>query len=384
MKSPVAEEAAVKKVKSARHNVRPKSLALMAFGVLALGVLSAPAQTSGACITEQGTCESTLQQDGAAHGGSAAAVSLWLQDIGHIDEISPSQLKHSGMVTPTMLKSFNGDLNHAIGLCFDKSKNLWVTDFDNAVFEFTAAQLSQLMTTANPQPVVTITSSSTFTEIFGCAFDSNSNLWVVDGGGKGVHEISNAQLNAGSGDITPVINITALSTLNFPTYAVFDSPGNLWITSANNSKVAEFSASQLGSSGDKTPAVVLSDNGSGSLKDPGQAAFDRQGNLWVALFFTSQVVKFKQADLAVSGSPTPQVTLTAATVNGIGSLAGPTDLLFDGKGALWVANNGTGGNHGAIVKFLPGELRKSGSPVPRVLLQAGLTDTGQMTFGPVF
>jgi sugar lactone lactonase YvrE len=204
----------VNQTRSSSHKVRPKLLALTAFGFLAFAVRSAPAQTSGACITEQETCESTLPQDGAAHGGAAAAASLWLQDIGHIDEISPSQLKHSGMVTPTMLKSFNGDLNHAIGLCFDKSKNLWVTNFDNAVFEFTAAQLSQLMTTANPPPVVTITSSSSFTEIYGCAFDSNSNLWVVHGGGKGVHEISNAQLNAGSGDITPAINISCAAAQN--------------------------------------------------------------------------------------------------------------------------------------------------------------------------
>jgi DNA-binding beta-propeller fold protein YncE len=126
--------------------------------------------------------------------------------------------------------------------------------------------------------------------------------------------------------------------------------------------------------------VVLSDNGSGSLKDPGQAAFDPQGNLWVPLYFTSQVVKFKPADLTMSGSPTPQVTLSAAMVHGIESLAGPTDLLFDKKGALWVAKIGSG----AIGRFLPSKIKKSGSPVPKVLLQAGLTDTGQMTFGPVF
>ncbi len=81
-------------------------LAATALLVLALAVRSAPAQTSVACVTEEGTCESTLQRGSAAHGRSAAAASLWLEDSGHIDEVPPSQLKHSGMATPTVLTSF--------------------------------------------------------------------------------------------------------------------------------------------------------------------------------------------------------------------------------------------------------------------------------------
>jgi ligand-binding sensor domain-containing protein len=304
---------------------------------------------------------------------SAAAASLWVGDapLDRIDEILPRQRKHSGTVSPTIL---NGSAIVPVsGICFDQSKDLWVSVRD-ALAEFTPAQLKQLKTTSNPTPAVTITSSS-FSFLAGCTFDAQSNLWVADGDAEGVHEISKAQLDAGSADLTPAVTITSVATFAFAAFPAFDKSNNLWITSANNGKIVQFSASQLGSSGDKAPAIVLS-----NISDPGQPAFDRQGNMWVPSFFASTILKLKNADLAASGSPTPQVTLSAKMVMGVDSLAGPTALAFEGNGALWVANNTTG----ALAKFLPSKIKKSGSPVPKVLLKGIGGDTQEITFGPVF
>ncbi len=89
---------------------------------------------------------------------------------------------------------------------------------------------------------------------------------------------------------------------------------------------------------------------------------------------------FKKSDLGASGSPTPKVTLSSASVLSSQSLHGPWGLAFQGKGTLWVANF-TSGN---ISKFIPSQIKASGSPVPKVFLQGIESGGYQITFGPVF
>ncbi|HYL60468.1 MAG TPA: hypothetical protein VEU51_16490 [Candidatus Acidoferrales bacterium] len=304
-----------------------------------------------------------------------AAASLWVADEGNnrVVEVIPKQLKHSG--TPFLIFDNSASISTPGGVCFDAAKNLWVTGFNDAVLEFTPAQLNALPTTSNPVPVTTIISMH-FSETVGCTFDSQGNLWVIDAGAKGVHEVSKAQLAAGTGTIVPAISVTATTALDFPNFATWDKGGNLWITSEDNSRIAEFSVSQLSSSGDKAPAVLLSDNGSGSLDEPGQPAFDGKGNLWVPNYTNSTVVMFQKSDLGVSGSPNPKVTLHSAS----GSLDGPWGLTFQGKGPLWVSNYSSG----TVAKFLPSQIKKNGSPVPKVVLQSVQSNGYQIVFGPVF
>lgn len=315
----------------------------------------------------------------ASPAWSGAAAGLWIagQGFNEIDEVLPNQRKHSGTVTPIILNG--SSIDEPCGVCFDKSKNLWVTGFGGTVLEFTPAQLRKLRTTPNPTPVVTITSSS-FKDTVGCTFDKNWNLWVVDGNARGVHEVSKAQLNAGSADITPAITVTSVATLLFPNFATFDKSGNLWITEKFNDKIVKFTPNQLTSSGDKSPAIVLSDNGSGSLDEPGQPAFDGKGNLWVPNFGNSTVVMFKNSDLGASGSPTPGVTLSNASVMSSQSLDGPWGLAFQGKGGLWISNFYSGN----ISKFIPSQIKVSGSPVPKVFIQGIASEMYQITFGPLF
>ena len=72
--------------------------------------------------------------------------------------------------------------------------------------------------------------------------------------------------------------------------------------------------------------------------------------------------------------PVPAVTMSSSAFDE------PTGLAFDGGGNLWVSNF----IGGQISKFSAKQLRKSGSPTPRIAITGELAEGHQMTFGPVF
>jgi sugar lactone lactonase YvrE len=301
------------------------------------------------------------------------AESLWVADTNNerVVELPPSALKHSG--TPSSLVLDSAALDQPEGVAFDKSKNLWVTNHtSNEVLKFTPTQLNNLPTVSNPTAAVTI-SSTTFSSIDGCTFDHHGNLWIIDYGRDGVEELTQTQLNAGSNpSITPAISITS-GALDDPNFGVFDKSGNLWVSSEDNSTVVEFSASQLGSNGNKTPNIVLGSN-SGSLDSPGEMAFDKKGNLWVSNFSNSTVVMFARSQLDASGSPTPKVTLSSSEFDGSWGLA------FDSGKNLWISNY----DDAQASKFKSKQLKKTGAPTPPVIVNGGFSGPYQITFGPVF
>lgn len=297
-----------------------------------------------------------------------SAESLWVADTGNsrIVEFVPKNLKSGGTPTPVVLDS----LNSAQGLAFDKSKNLWVLAFDNFVVEFTPAQLKNLGSVSNPTPVKEFGSGAEAAR--SCIFDNHGNLWIIDAQ-DAVHEFTQAQLNADGNPTSTAVDITANASLDGPEFGVFDKSDNLWLSSENNSQVEEFTASQLDSSGDKTPAVILSAN-SGSLDLPGQLVFDHKGNLWVANLDNATVVMFAKKQLKASGMPVPAVTLSGSAFDN------PWGLAFDRGNTLWVSNF----IGGQISKFSSKQLHKSGSPTPRTAITGVLGHSQQMTFGPFF
>lgn len=292
--------------------------------------------------------------------------SLWAANTNDetVVEFSPGELKSSGTPTPTLIEGT--PLNDVEGVTFDEFQNLWVTTYENRVLQFTPPQLRNLATVPNPTPNATI-SSTTFQGLDGCTLDSHGNLWIVDYGANGFHELTEMQLVAGSNpDITPAITITS-SSLDAPNFDAFDRHGNLWISNEDNAEVVEFSASQLGSSGAKAANIVLSGS---SLDAPVQMGFDTKGDLWVANFGNDTVVMFAKKDLKASGSPTPKVTLSV--------LDGPFGLAFDRNKNLWISNI----YDGDLFKFSSKQYKKSGAPTPAVTLTGVLSGSYEMIFGP--
>ena len=197
---------------------------------------------------------------------------------------------------------------------------------------------------------------------------------MADGDDDRIEELSASQLSAGSNpDITfpTVINATDFA---FPAFITFDEAGNAWVASQGISKIVELSASQLTSSGiGKSPAVVLSDDGSGTSLDlPGEIVFDKKGNLWVPNFASDTVVEYAKDQLTSTGDPAPTVKLSSAIFDE------PFGAAFDQKGNLVIMNYADG----TIVKLAAKQLKKSGSPVPKIKVTGTGTVNYQITFGP--
>jgi sugar lactone lactonase YvrE len=301
-----------------------------------------------------------------------AGGSVWIADSSNLQvaEILPNKLKHSGQPAEAVNESA-AITDDPWGVCFDKKKNLWVTDDSEQVLEFTSAQLKKLNANSNsPSPAVTISSSS-FSNIIGCNFDSAGNLWLVDEGNQSVDEISTTQLQAG-GPINPPHRIITDSEFDYPDFLAFDKSGNLWVSDENGSSLLAFSPSQQASGGTQTAFVKIS---GGSLDEPGELAFDNHGNLWVTNYGDNTVVMFAKKDLGASGSPASAVTLSGA------AFVGPWGLAFQNgnSGPLWILNY----NDGTLNEFLPSQIMSSGSPTPKVSLSNTSSSAYQITSGPV-
>jgi streptogramin lyase len=317
-----------------------------------------------------------------AGGGSSPAraqgPALWLASpsqgagtVGGLIEIRPFGLTVSGAPHKVKLVSAAAPLNNTAGLAFAPSGAVWVCTLNNRILKFSPGQLSNLAINPNPTPVRRFVNTAALGVSIGCTFDSHVNLWIVDNG-DAIHEISHAQLAAASGPITPAVTITNSTDLTSPSFPLFDSAGNLWVSSLDNSHLVRFSAAQLTASGSPTPPIIISSN---DLNEPGQMAFDSSGNLWVTNAGNSTVVSFTPAQLAASGAPAANVMLGD---DGSGSLSTPWGLTFDSSNRLWVSNYTTG----TLSKYGPGQLTASGSPTPRKSLTNLPMFAAQITFGP--
>jgi sugar lactone lactonase YvrE len=305
-----------------------------------------------------------------ATASQAWSANLWVaySSSGTIDSYPPKKLTHSGSPTPIELTGASSPT----GLAFDKHHNLWAVLAGTSVVEYSAAQLKHLKQNSSPTPVVVITSSSTFDYLYGCNFDKQGNLWLADYSADSIYALSKAQLAAGSGDVTPAIVITS-PDMDGPNFVTLDKAGNAWVDNESSGSLAEFSAAQLTSSGDKSAAVLISDDGSGSLNEPGEIGFDPKGNLWVPNYDADTVVKFSKSQLSGSGSPTPAVTLSSPI------FTGPWGLAFQGN-KLIVMNY----DDAKIAKFTANQLKSNGAPTPKVVVQGIGMYNYQIVFGPSF
>jgi streptogramin lyase len=293
-----------------------------------------------------------------------AGQSLWVANNAsiNIEQFQHRQLVSTGLPRPNLI----GLLQNPLGISFDRKGNLWTTTGNIQVQEITAKQLVKFGKKSNPTPAVTITSSS-FRNLVGSNFDHAGNLWIADASGA-IYELSAAQLQAGSADLTPAITLTASGDFESPQFVAFDKAGDLWVSDEAASAVFEFTPDQL-VGGNQVPRAITD-----GLAAPGELAFDHKKNLWVTNFDNSTVVEYSKTDLATITNPAPAIAITSP--NNI--LNGAWGLAFDVSGDMWVANYTTG----SIMKFGPVQLINKNSQRPKIFLGGANNFSYQITFGP--
>jgi sugar lactone lactonase YvrE len=179
---------------------------------------------------------------------------------------------------------------------------------------------------------------------------------------------------AATGSSAPATAV-AVGDTAFNFAAAFDANGNLWVATFLNGSILEFSASDLAKSGSPTPTVSIRDSipGHASAGGPVGLAFDAKGNLWVSDLPDSSVEEYTPSQLSSSGKPSPAIVLSSSSH----SLGQPSGIAFDSTGNLWVANIETN----TLVKFAASQLATSGSPTPVVTLSQDAADSS--IYGPL-
>jgi sugar lactone lactonase YvrE len=228
-------------------------------------------------------------------------------------------------------------LSGPVGMAFDHSGNLWVSDFlSNRILQFltpftNGMSASLVIGQADFVSNAVATTSSGLAAPGLIAFDAGGNLWVTDGGNNRALEFKPpfadgmaASLVIGQADFVSSGSATTASGLNFPSGVAFDRAGNLWLGDGFNNRVLRFEpAFANGMSANlvlgQPDFVTATNNTSQSgFHEPLGIAFDSSGNLAVADAFNNRSLAFKppfsnnQNANRVLGQP-DFVTATAAT-----------------------------------------------------------------------
>lgn len=256
-------------------------------------------------------------------------------------------LRSSGAPTPA---DTIGGLTKPNGMAFDAAGNLWVANERSHNIDMYSP--AQLAAGGDPTPARTLTVSVDSVAL-GLRFDASGKLWLLSQ--QTLQAFTPTQLAAG-GTQTASIKITS-GSLDYPADILFDSSGNAWVSESFNNQILKFSASELASSGTRTPTVTISAD-SGTLSTPAGLAVDAGGNLWVANYANGTIVAYAPTQLTTSGKPKPSITLS------LGVTTLPWGLAWDQRGSLWYGDFGN--KH--VGALLASQLAASGTPTPHVTL----------------
>lgn len=227
--------------------------------------------------------------------------------------------------TPTYGTPFSvGTSSEALAL--DRKGNLWVSDYENAVYRVKSPTSNARVV---EEPLVTGAWPNDM------AVDANGDLWVANNAGKSVQRITKATKRHPA--------ISSEIALGHPANIMaFDTTGNLWVTSYPDSKLI-----RVTDPSGKHPKVKVFDLPHG----PWGLVAGPKNSLFVTAYDSNQIVKVTKT---TAKSP------TFTTLAGTTSATGPSCLVWDRKGRLWVRNeggtgdgsvqliNGAKGSHAAI------------------------------------
>lgn len=241
----------------------------------------------------------------------------------------------------------------------DADGDLWVANCGGTIAEYTADTLGQ---TGAPAPDNAI--SGTLDCPQGLAFDSAGDLWVSEASGNRLVEFSAAQVAAG-GSPAPiaVIDNDAAGDLTNAGAIAIGPDGSLWVAAAYNNELLGYSAEQLASSGNPTPKTIH-DGGHNDLASPNGLTFDGSGDLWVSDTYYSSLLEFTPSQLSAGDNPAAHVVIGD---DGNSDLVNPGQIAFNPQGNAWV---GTG--NGTLLHYSTSQLAATGTPTPSDIVTPGL------------
>jgi sugar lactone lactonase YvrE len=202
-------------------------------------------------------------------------------------------------------------LVYPTGVAIDSSGGLWVSDFSNSrVLRFTppftnGMAASLVIGHQDYTSYAFGTAPNKFAYPVGVTFDASGSLWVTDSNNNRTLGFvppfkigMNASLVIGRSSFTESSNcVVSQSSICFPDGIAFDSSGNLWVADGLNGRILGFAPPFA--TGMKASFVLGQQDfesiGGGTSENkmwPTTLTFDQTGNLWVGDTVNSRILKF--------------------------------------------------------------------------------------------
>lgn len=276
-------------------------------------------------------------------------------------------LGQTDFVTATAAATATG-LNHPTDICMDNGGSLWVADeynsrilrYDNAATISSGTAASGVLGQPNFTATTTILSVSGMNWPMSIALHEATNtLWVNDFGNQRILRFDNVSLKAngsaadgvlGTGDFTSIVTPGCSATRFNGIYQIYvNNAGDLWVADYGNSRVIKFESAHLLPNGGAASVVLGQPDFTSN--NPGFNAAglwgaigvygDVAGRIYVSSYDRSRVLIFEPSATLVNGSSASRVigqtTFLAGTNGTNASKLHYPHFLFVEKD-LWVAD----------------------------------------------